>query len=143
MEGPEFSITRGNNVHAYLDLDDNNASQGDEPDGGEALHFDFPYDPSTEPNAYRNFSVTQLFYTNNAIHDMTAHYGFDEAAGNFQQRNYSGLGNGNDFVHAHAQDGANNGNVGNANFSTPPDGSKRSHADVRLECTRRRRINGQ
>lgn len=123
QEGPEFTITRGNNVHAFLDLDDSNASMGDEPDGGEALHFDYPYDPLTEPTAYRDFAVTQLFYSNNMIHDWSANYGFDEAAGNFQQRNYSGLSGAGDPVRANAQDGFNIPLLNNATFGTPPDGS--------------------
>ena len=45
--------------------------------------------------------------------------GFDEAAGNFQSTNFSGMGLGGDRVLADAQDGAG---TNNANFSTPPDG---------------------
>ena len=56
---------------------------------------------------------------NNIIHDMTWHYGFDEAAGNFQNTNQSVQGNAGDEVQAEAQDG---GGTNNANFATPPDG---------------------
>ena len=117
--GPEFRITRGNNVHAYLDVANTNNTAGDEPQGGENLVFDFFFSPDVEPAQYREAAVTQLFYANNMIHDFAFRYGFDEPAGNFQQRNYSGQGAGNDYVRAEAQDG---GGENNANFATPPDG---------------------
>lgn len=117
--GAEFQITRGNNVHAYLDLANSNTSAGNEPNGGSSLIFDFPLDPSQEPATYREAAVTQLFYMNNFLHDFTYAYGFDEPAGNFQQNNYGNGGLGNDYVNAEAQDG---GGTNNANFSTPPDG---------------------
>lgn len=118
--GPEFTFTRGNNVHAFLDLDNSDVSAGDEPDGGDTLLFDFPFDDQTqEPSEYREAAVTQLFYMNNMMHDFTYAYGFDEQAGNFQQNNYGNGGNGSDYVRAHAQDG---GGTNNANFGTPPDG---------------------
>lgn len=117
--GPEYTITRGNNVHAYLDLNNSGEPQGDEPDGGADLIFDFPLDLNEEPATYRDAAVTQLFYTNNMIHDLAYAYGFDEQAGNFQQNNYGQDGQGGDYVNAHAQDG---GGINNANFSTPPDG---------------------
>ena len=133
--GPENSITRGNNVHAYADTIASpyvstslypNHNQADpdpmsEPSGGDSLDFDFPivsFDAT--PATYREAAVTNLFYWNNVMHDVTFHYGFDEAAGNFQQTNYSGLGKGGDAVNAEAQDG---NFVLNANFATPSDGS--------------------
>lgn len=122
-EGAEFTITRGNNVHAYLDLNNTSNPTG-EPDGGEELVFDYPYDANNEPEDQRDAAVTNLFYMVNTIHDYSANFGFDEAAGNFQRRNYTGVGGGGDHVLAEAQDG--NGsveNINNANFSTPPDGS--------------------
>ena len=57
---------------------------------------------------------------NNIMHDFSFHYGFDEAAGNFQFSNYSGDGIGGDYVNAEAQDGSG---TNNANFATPPDGT--------------------
>lgn len=117
--GAEYRITRGNNVHAYLDLDNDGIPAGDEPNGGDELIFDFPIDLTQEPSAYREAAVTQLFYVNNFLHDFAYAYGFDEAAGNFQQNNYGNGGSGGDYVLAQAQDG---GGTNNANFSTPPDG---------------------
>ena len=120
VAGPEYTITRGNNVHAYQDSLGQNASVGDEPDGGMNLLFDFPFDPADEPFTYVDAAVVNLFYFNNIMHDWAWHYGFDEAAGNFQFSNYTGQGLDGDFVNAEAQDGSD---TNNANFATPPDGS--------------------
>ena len=128
--GAEYTITRGNNVHAFLDLEDTGSSSGDEPDGGAELVFDVMPDFAAEPSEYQDAAVINLFYAVNFLHDFTYRYGFDEPAGNFQQNNYGNGGAGNDYVLGNAQDGAStNGNgpdgdhVNNANFATPPDGS--------------------
>lgn len=120
VEGAEFTITRGNNVHAYQDRNASNSSSGDEPDGGPELAFDFPLDPGDDPVEYVDAAVTNLFYWNNLHHDLSYVRGFDEAAGNFQVSNYGNGGAGNDPVRAEAQDGEG---VNNANFMTPSDGS--------------------
>lgn len=119
-DGPEYTITRGNNVHAYQDSLGQDISIGDEPDGGPDLLFDFPYDETAEPFTYLDAAVVNLFYMNNIMHDFSYHYGFDEASGNFQAKNYSGEGLEGDYVNAHAQDGSG---TNNANFSTPTDGN--------------------
>jgi len=119
--GAEFTVTRGNNVHAYLDTDADNSPDGPSAEGGTGLVFDFPFDDtSQEPPAYQDAAMTQLFYMNNIMHDFTYAYGFNEEAGNFQQHNYGNPGQGNDFVYAEAQDGSG---TNNANFSTPEDGA--------------------
>jgi hypothetical protein len=64
-------------------------------------------------------AITNLFYWNNAMHDVWYHYGFDDASGNFQFNNYGRGGSGSDEVMAEAQDGSG---TNNANFATPPDG---------------------
>ena len=129
--GPEFTITRGNNAHAYVDALDDDEPSDPEPDGGASLTFDFPYDPTVEPVQQLDATTTNLFYATNMIHDFAWHYGFDEQAGNFQQRNYTGRGQGGDYVLAQSEDGArtntqtggpNDANLNNANFSTPADG---------------------
>lgn len=117
--GPEFTITRGNNARAYLDLANANQSSNDEPDGGDTLVFNFPYNEALEPEAMREASVVNLFYMTNMMHDIQYHYGFTEEAGNFQENNYNRGGLGNDPVRSEAQDG---GGTNNANFATPPDG---------------------
>lgn len=116
----QYTVTRGNNVHAYTDIDANNvADPGSDPSGGAGLVFDFPFDPLMEPETYRPAAVTNLFYWNNIIHDITYQYGFDEASGNFQVNNFGLGGLGNDDVRAEAQDGSG---TNNANFGTPVDG---------------------
>ncbi len=116
----QYTDTRGNNVFAQEDTLGNN-SGGRRPDGGPELIFDFPIDLATQqPPAYEEFAVTNLFYWNNILHDVLWHYGFDEAAGNFQVNNFGLGGLGGDPVIADAQDGAG---TNNATFSTPPDGS--------------------
>ncbi|WP_415376477.1 T9SS-dependent M36 family metallopeptidase [Patiriisocius sp. Uisw_017] len=117
--GPEFTITRGNNVIARDDIDANN-SGGFSPDGGASLTFDFPYNFNTDPNNVLDSAITNLFYWNNIMHDVWYQYGFDEASGNFQDNNYGNGGNASDFVDAQAQDGSG---TNNANFATPPDGN--------------------
>jgi extracellular elastinolytic metalloproteinase len=120
--GPEFTVTRGNNVHAYTDIDANNQPDpGSDPDGGPGLLFDFPLDLGQNPDTYRPAAVTNLFYWNNIIHDVFYGYGFTEAAGNFQVNNYGRGGIGGDDVRAEAQDGSG---LNNANFFTPSDGNR-------------------
>ena len=119
-DGPEYTITRGNNTHVFLDLDDTNQSQGDEVDGGANLVFEYPYDYEAEPSELREAAQTQLFYSINFLHDFLYNYGFTEEAGNFQENNYGAAGFGGDSVDGNAQDG---GGTNNANFGTPPDGN--------------------
>jgi Fungalysin/Thermolysin Propeptide Motif./Peptidase propeptide and YPEB domain./Fungalysin metallopeptidase (M36). len=120
--GAEFTSTRGNNVHAYADRDNNNQPDpGSSPDGGPSLTFDFSLDLDTRPLDSQPAIVTNLFYWNNVVHDVTHAYGFDEAAGNFQVNNYGNGGLGNDDVRAEAQDGSGRNN---ANFGTGVDGQR-------------------
>ena len=118
VAGPEFTITRGNNVIARDDIDNNN-SGGASPDGGSSLTFDFPFNFNAAPVEMLPAATTNLFYWNNIMHDVYYQYGFDEASGNFQANNYGNGGSDDDFVDAQAQDG---GGTNNANFATPPDG---------------------
>ncbi|RMF31542.1 MAG: DUF11 domain-containing protein, partial [Bacteroidetes bacterium] len=118
--GAELTITRGNNVHAYLDTDADNISDGGEPDGGPDLFFDFTYHDTLEPADMQDAATVQLFYMSNVMHDLAYSYGMNEPAGAFQQNNYGNGGIGGDPVNSEAQDG---GGTNNANFSTPPDGS--------------------
>jgi extracellular elastinolytic metalloproteinase len=115
--GAEFTITRGNNNHAYLDQDDDEQQDfGGSPEGGAGLDFDFPVDFSQHAQAYRDAVVTNLFYGCNIIHDVLYRYGFDEASGNFQANNYGRGGQEGDYVRCEAADGSG---TNNANFSTP------------------------
>ena len=124
VAGAESNFSMGNNADAYLDTDNTDSPTGGDAaraDGGAALEFDYPIDLSQEPAAYQEASVVNLFYWNNVLHDVLYQYGFDEAAGNFQENNYGKGGVGGDSVQAEAQDGSG---TGNANFFTPSDGSK-------------------
>ena len=120
VDGQSFTSTRGNNVQAYEDRSASNSGLYTE--GGASLTFDFPFsDTELAPPLYTDAAVTNLFYWNNIIHDVTAAYGFDEASGNFQAFNYTGVPGANDPVRAEAQDGSG---TNNANFGTPSDGSR-------------------
>ena len=122
VTGEEYSITRGNNVHAYQDIFDQNFSVGDEPDGGDSLVFDLPFDAETNsPYTQVETATINLFYWNNLIHDVWYQYGFDEVSGNFQANNYGNGGEGADYVQAECLDGSGRNN---ANFGTPPDGGR-------------------
>ncbi len=119
--GADFTITRGNNVHAYQDIFGQNTSSGDEPDGGDFQDFDFPLDLGPGfPYTQVEPAITNLFYWNNIIHDIWYQYGFDEASGNFQTNNYGNGGVAGDYVRAEGLDG---GGTNNANFGTAEDGS--------------------
>jgi hypothetical protein len=110
----------GNNVHAYLDTDADDAADGGGdpvPDGRFVTPADLTVSPSTDAN--RAVAVQNLFYLNNAIHDELYRHGFTETAGNFQQDNFGSAGLDGDPVNAEAQDGSG---TDNANFATPPDG---------------------
>ena len=121
---------QGNNVHAYLDWNDDDASDGA---GSEVGDGDFTAIASlgigSDPREASNpdVAVQNLFYLNNMIHDVLFSHGFEEAQGNFQETNYSGIGNGSDSVDAEAQDGkgadVDHLNNANFNFATPSDGS--------------------
>lgn len=120
--GPEFTITRGNNVHAYHDIFSLNRSIGGEPDGGDSLCFNFPYVDSLRPHQQIDAATVNLFVWNNFCHDVFHFYGFDEAAGNFQAHNFIAPDSmSNDYVRAEALDGSG---TNNANFFTPRDGRR-------------------
>lgn len=119
ITGDEYTITRGNNVYASDDINDDDVA-GYSPDGTSSLNFNFMYDSLQGVEGNLDAVITNLFYANNMMHDIWAYYGFDEVSGNFQATNYTGLGQGDDYVNADAQDGSGSNN---ANFATPPDGS--------------------
>ena len=119
--GPEYSITRGNNIYAREDDEGDNSQSGIDysPDGGSSLNFNYSFDISGEPASYQDLSITNLFYTGNMVHDIWYNYGFDEQSGNFQENNYGNGGQDGDSVIADAQDGSG---LNNASFSPTPDG---------------------
>ncbi|KAI9220573.1 Fungalysin metallopeptidase-domain-containing protein [Blastocladiella britannica] len=120
-----FTDTRGNNAYAQENLSGSTGNQwqtNKRPDGGAALDFTkFKPDLTKAPSAYTAGSTAQLFVIANQVHDITYHYGFDEASGNFQENNFGKGGRQTDAVIANAQDGAS---TNNADFATPPDGQR-------------------
>ncbi len=112
-----YTITRGNNVFAYEDTAGLDIS-GFSPDGGSSRNFNFPYSLNGTPASNQAASITNLFYMNNMMHDIFYKFGFNEAARNFQSKNFGLGGLDDDEVYAEAQDG---GGINNANFSSPPD----------------------
>lgn len=132
--GTSFEHTQGNNVYAYyapLSTEDPTPIPITRaPFTGTYLfgnvpkpnNLNFNYQRNLDQLVANNFvedAVTNLFVRNNFLHDLLFHYGFDEAAGNFQATNSSGEGLGNDHVFAQAQDGLG---INQASFFTPPDG---------------------
>ncbi|HST52838.1 MAG TPA: M36 family metallopeptidase [Pyrinomonadaceae bacterium] len=128
-DGAGNAVTTGNNVDAGLDVV---APNGIDPTGratATGRTFSFPYIPdgASDPTGsnsptdtnYRMGIVTNIFFWANRYHDLIYNFGFTEAAGNFQDNNFSRGGLGNDHVRAEAQDSSG---TNNANFSTPPDG---------------------
>ena len=122
------TTTRGNNVHAYADL------QGaDGLDGGDVRDtrsspgvFDWSYNPAQGPLASPRQSravTTHLFYVTNWLHDWWYDSGFDEYAGNAQLDNFDRGGEEADPLLAEAQDAALDGTRDNANMMTPGDGA--------------------
>jgi Zn-dependent metalloprotease len=122
------TVTTGNNVEAYLDSDANNAPDNNNSTGLSVGHassatqdFTFPFSTTVDPRTQQAAVVTNLFYYNNIMHDFSYVLGFTETARNFQVNNFGRGGTGNDSVRAEAQDGSG---TNNANFATPPDGSR-------------------
>src|SRR5215216_5288143 len=122
------TVTTGNNVEAYLDTNADNAPDANNGTGlsnGHAFaadqNFTFPFSTTVDPRTQQAAVVTNLFYYNNVMHDFSYGLGFTETARNFQTNNFSRGGSGNDSVRAEAQDGSG---TNNANFATPPDGSR-------------------
>lgn len=126
VDGPEFTITRGNNTWAWEDRDDNQSSAGDEPDGGDDLIFDPPYDADAEPEEIIPAAVTNLFYMTNIMHDFAFANGMNTSEGAFQENNYGGGGIGGDPIDALAQAGADAGQEDNAFYSHANDGTSPS-----------------
>lgn len=127
--GNEYTTTRGNNGHIFLDRDgDYSANTVDAlpayVNGGASLTFDAPFDDNKEPFHNTQPAIINLFYVVNWIHDWTSKFGFTPVAGAFQRNNYGKPGIGNDEVNAYCQFGGKDtiNFLNNANFGTPPDG---------------------
>lgn len=118
-----FDSTRGNNVLAQDDRNGNNGNGlgGHSSTPAPNLNFDYTPNFALAPTTATNqqFALTNLFYWNNIVHDISYQYGFDEVSGNFQAKNFNRGGAQKDYVFADGQDGSG---TDNANFSTPKDG---------------------
>lgn len=131
VAGAEFTITRGNNVHAYTDRDnDGDQDPGGSPDGGAGLDFDFPIDLGEHAQFNVPANITNMFRWCNIVHDLMYLYGFDEASGNFQVSNYGRGGVGGDDVRCEGMDGSGQSN---ANFSTPATDGGRPRMQTMIE----------
>jgi Zn-dependent metalloprotease len=122
------TVTTGNNVEAYLDTNADNLPDANNTTGLSNGHasaanqnFTFPFSTTVDPRTQQAAVVTNLFYYNNVMHDFSYNLGFTETSRNFQVNNFGRGGTGNDSVRAEAQDGSG---TNNANFATPPDGSR-------------------
>jgi Zn-dependent metalloprotease len=122
------TVTTGNNVEAYLDRDANNVPDSTSGNGLSNGHasapnqdFTFPFSTAVDPRTQQAAVVTNLFYFNNIMHDFSYNLGFTVVWLNFPVNNFGRGGTGNDSVRAEAQDGSG---TNNANFATPPDGSR-------------------
>ena len=105
------------------------------PLGGNPNAGDDPTGDGAPEVAFRRGAVTQLFYLTNWYHDKLFHLGFDEAAGNFQQTNFSGMGPGDDRVR-----GRRPGRLGHEQRQLLDAAGRhvRPHADVPLHRARPR-----
>ena len=122
------TVTTGNNAEAYLDTNADNVPDNNNTTGLSVGHassatqdFTFPFSTTVDPRTQQAAVVSNLFYFNNVMHDFSYNLGFTETSRNFQVNNFGRGGTGNDSVRAEAQDGSG---TNNANFATPPDGSR-------------------
>lgn len=144
------TTTAGNNTITYRDFGDDNTLGYQPLATNDDTLLDFSFGnlwaglTAIDPNDFGNVpqadweaalngdldaAVTQLFYYVNQTHDWLYAYGFDEASGNFQDVNFSGLGIGGDRVVTETHNGFDFGCDGgtrcinNANFGTDGDGT--------------------
>jgi outer membrane protein assembly factor BamB len=108
--------TRGNNVDAFLDADNNQLPDRARPQGFPWRGFDtgIPIDLSQSPatTANQDAAIINAFYWCNWMHDKLYEFGFTEAAGNFQKNNFGRGGSpGDDSVRVLVQ---------NSSASSPP-----------------------
>ena len=101
--GAEGVLTKGNNTSVLEDGD----NRGHRAFGGEQLDFTgFSFNPVyTLENQSEDAALTNVFYWNNIVHDITYQYGFDELSNNFQIRNYFFSGPNNDDLESRVQSG--------------------------------------
>ncbi|GAW15807.1 hypothetical protein ANO14919_052290 [Xylariales sp. No.14919] len=113
-----YTTTEGNNGIAVQDYTGETTNLYQPSSDDLKFEYDLHLNES-DPNAYRDASLAQLFYTANFYHDILYDLGFNEEAGNFQKNNNGKGGKDNDAVILSSQDTYG---TDNALFSTPPDG---------------------
>ncbi len=113
-----YSSTRGNNVHAYEDVD-GDGLPGYSPSSS-SLAFDYAYDFFQTPAYNQDAAITNLFVASNLAHNIFYQYGFDESSGNLQQNNFGRGGLGGDYLRAEAQDGLT---INNAFYTVTDEGN--------------------
>ncbi|RMG42536.1 MAG: hypothetical protein D6718_13740 [Acidobacteria bacterium] len=122
------TLSRGNAVFARADWGgNNNDAINPSADGGPDLTFDFPFTDKyakTGRIGDRDAAISNAFWVGNTYHDVFYAYGFDEAAGNFQDRNFGRGGLEGDHVNVDVQDSYSLSWVrNNANWNPTPDGT--------------------
>ena len=122
VAGNEFTRTRGNNVHAYTDIDANNTPDaGSDPECGATIALRLPARPDAAAERLPARRGRQPVLLEQRHPRRLVPLRLHPGQRNFQVNTYGGGGIGNDDVQAEAQDGAG---TNNANFGTPPDGSR-------------------
>lgn len=116
--------TSGNNATTFLDVSRPLGFSGNDIVGTATAPnvFDRPYDVADDGDAnptQSQVAVTQLFFDVNFFHDWYYGSGFDEKAGNAQERNFGRGGKEGDAFYASAQSTAY---TNNAFMDTPSDG---------------------
>jgi extracellular elastinolytic metalloproteinase len=128
-----FTLTKGNNAAVMHDIDSQKLeewantggiTESGYVDGGSNYHFDFPLNLDLHPYDNKEASTTNVFYHINVLHDIFYHYGFDEAAGNFQFDNLGHEGADFDGVVVLTQTGERLGELNNALIYSWTDGSQ-------------------
>ncbi len=127
MAGADFLTMQGNNAHAYLDPQNLDRPTSPEPACAAGQICSFRLDLSLEFGSHlssnSNAALSNAFYWTNLAHDLSALYGFDEAAGNLQAINLRSAGSGGDHLQLEVHDSASVGFIQNAFFTSAPEGT--------------------
>ena len=137
VAGPEFTDTRGNNVFVQVGGLGGRPPNptGDRAQGGTDLEFLDEFNPDLNHTVEQNqrSSTTNTFVAVNQTHDILARYGFDEAAGNYQASNYTGLGIPGDALLVDVDDPDIICNASVAFIPSPAPGADVDGQDVNME----------
>ena len=104
--GHSTNSTIGNNVFAQENHFGNDYWISHKRPVSYGSSFIYPISNWSDPYSYVNSSISNVFYWINLLHDILYTYGFDESAGNFQNKNFLRGGRGFDAVIADVQDGS-------------------------------------